>query len=71
VRYTRGQPTHVWELMKGKRNEALDLRVYGMAAISLLRPNFAALAARLSETEPSPMPVRRPLQTIRSNYLGR
>lgn len=73
VRYTRGQPTHVWELGKGKRNEALDTRVYGMATISLLRPNFAALASRLASDEPrttAPV-VNRPRVAIRSNYLRR
>jgi phage terminase large subunit GpA-like protein len=54
VRYSRGHPTHVWELVKGKRNEALDMRVYAMALIALLRPNFEALASRL-------MPGAKPL----------
>ncbi len=57
VRYTKGHPTHVWELPKGKRNEALDLRVLGMAALVLLRPNLAALADRLKSETRSPPPA--------------
>lgn len=63
VRYTRGQPTYVWELVKGKRNEALDCRVYGMAAIALLRPNFEALANRIESPKPAPVPVARRAET--------
>jgi phage terminase large subunit GpA-like protein len=54
VRYSKGHPMHVWELPKGKRNEALDLRVLGMAALALLRPNFAALAERMKTERRSP-----------------
>jgi phage terminase large subunit GpA-like protein len=65
VRYTKGHPTHVWELVKGRRNEALDLRVYGLAIISLLRPNFAALAERLrNEDSNSPPAAPQPRRAI-------
>jgi hypothetical protein len=38
----------VWEnVAKDKRNESLDLRIYGMAALRLLKPNFDALEKRL------------------------
>jgi phage terminase large subunit GpA-like protein len=47
VKYSHGHPEFVWVLPKGERNEALDLRVYGMALLALLRPNFEALAERL------------------------
>ena len=36
----KGLPKPVWELTPGKRNEALDCRVYAMAGLELLRPNF-------------------------------
>jgi phage terminase large subunit GpA-like protein len=47
VKYSHGHPEFVWVLPKGERNEALDLRVYGMALVALLRPNFEALAERI------------------------
>ncbi|MFD2087847.1 hypothetical protein ACFSND_22025 [Brevibacillus brevis] len=43
----------VWEnVAKDKRNEPLDLRVYGLAALRLLKPDFEALEKRLRETDP-------------------
>ncbi|QQE75709.1 phage terminase large subunit family protein [Brevibacillus composti] len=45
-----GQVVMVWEnVAKDRRNEPLDLRVYGMAALRLLNPNFEALEKRLKE----------------------
>jgi phage terminase large subunit GpA-like protein len=44
TRYTRGQGIRKWEKIRPSiRNEALDLRVYAMAALAILRPNFKAL----------------------------
>ena len=45
-----GIPKPVWELPSGKRNEALDCRVYAIAALELLRPDFAKWQEHL-ETE--------------------
>lgn len=36
----RGYPKLEWELPKGKRNEALDIRVYNIAGLNILNPNF-------------------------------
>lgn len=47
--YSHGQPVHRWVCPKGTRNEALDLRVYGLATLALVKPNWAALAERLKE----------------------
>lgn len=69
VRYSKGHPTHVWELQKGKRNEALDLRVYGMAALALLRPNFEALAERIAPNEPAALPAPQIIARRKGNYL--
>ncbi|MDX5091636.1 terminase gpA endonuclease subunit, partial [Lactobacillus crispatus] len=53
-RKKNGQTVMVWEnVAKDKRNEPLDLRVYGLAAVRLLNPNFEALEKRLRETEPT------------------
>lgn len=67
VKYSMGRPTHAWVLPKGKRNEALDLRVYGLALISLLRPNFDALAERI---KPDHFPqAEQPVARRPSSYL--
>jgi len=49
--YSHGQPMHRWICPKGKRNEALDLRVYQLALIALLRPNWTALAERIKPNQ--------------------
>ncbi len=47
VRYVRGVGVRVWQKIKqGLRNEALDVRVYAMAALAILKPNWARLAER-------------------------
>ncbi len=44
TRYEKGHPKQVWVLPSGKRNEALDCRVYAMAAKNILNPNYGKLA---------------------------
>ena len=44
TKFVNGHPTRVWVLSKGRRNEALDCRVYGMAALHILNPNLEELA---------------------------
>lgn len=59
-----GQVIKVWENIGDKRNEPLDLRVYNLAAINLLKPNFEALERRLKEattgTKTSPAQKKKP-----------
>ncbi len=51
IRKSKGQPVTVWEsIAPDKRNEPLDLRVYNLAALHLLKPNFDALEKKLRET---------------------
>jgi len=45
TRYVRGFPKRVW-VKKRPRNEALDIRVYSDAILSLRRPNWAEIARR-------------------------
>ncbi len=51
ITYHNGFPRHEWFLPAGKRNEALDLRVYNLAAWDAhkyhTRPNLEKLAARI------------------------
>lgn len=42
-RFRAGQPVLSWELKPGTRNEALDCRVYAMAALAILNPDWRAL----------------------------
>lgn len=72
VAYRMGRPTHRWVLNKGDRNEALDLRVYALALISLLRPQWQALAERVKpDYVPVASHVQRPRLVTKSNYLRR
>jgi phage terminase large subunit GpA-like protein len=46
TKLTKGVAVRRWEKIKpGSRNEALDLRVYAMAALAILRPNLEKFAA--------------------------
>jgi len=50
IRKEKGRTVTAWEnIAKDKRNEPLDLRVYALAALQLLKPNFEALEKRLKE----------------------
>lgn len=39
----RGFPVLEWELLRGRRNEALDARVYNIAALNVIKPDFDVL----------------------------
>ena len=50
TRFTQGIPRRVWQKKSGgRRNEALDIRVYNLAAYEILNPNMAALKSRISQ----------------------
>ena len=51
TRYHKGFPVRKWEKSSGRRNEALDCRVYGLAALHIINPNLEMLAASIKETE--------------------
>jgi phage terminase large subunit GpA-like protein len=56
TRFTRGFPRREWVKVRS-RNEALDCRVYAMAALYLLKPSWAARAKRLG---PGAKKIRKP-----------
>jgi len=43
TKHERGKKRLLWELPAGHRNEALDCRCYGLAALNILNPNFELL----------------------------
>lgn len=70
TKFVNGHPTRVWVLKKGKRNEALDCRVYGLAALHILNPNLDALAEeqerqRIQQNREKPQP-----DTNDSNWIS-
>lgn len=72
VTYSHGRPVHRWVCKKGDRNEALDIRVYALALIALLKPRWEALKERTKPGYVAPPPaLRRPLRRARSYYLSR
>src|SRR5205823_2720634 len=71
TRFRFGQPYKMFE--QHGRNEALDARVYAMAALEMLRPNYAKLAENLklaavknenAAVESKPPMIRRPQRSI-------
>jgi len=42
TKYDKGHPKRVWVKTRA-RNEALDINVYNLAALSILNPNFKAI----------------------------
>lgn len=48
IRYVKGQPVREWHKHDKARNEALDCRVYALAALKVNPPNFKRLAERLA-----------------------
>ena len=57
VRTKAGIRERKWVLKEGRRNEALDVRIYSMAAMIILNPNFKRIA---SKADSSPDPVTTP-----------
>lgn len=59
TRYTKGFPKRIYEKQSGQRNEALDMRVYSLACLEILRPNIAAIRGTLKKEEKAKEPERR------------
>lgn len=71
TKYTRGFPRREWVKAKGTRNEALDRRVYSIAALEVLNPNYDIIRARLT-TAPrdiSPKPTGQEGAVQPSGYI--
>lgn len=81
TKYVRGVKQRIWEKIKQKeRNEALDLRVYAMAALAILNPNFRKIAENLAAEMESAgktdmetvveTPSKSPKKTVKRPFLG-
>lgn len=63
TKFTRGFPKREWLKDSGRRNEALDCRVYAFAAFVMARPQLDKVAYRLkkdaerAEPQPAPKPA--------------
>lgn len=70
TKFINGHPTRIWVMPKGRRNEALDCRVYGLAALHILNPNLDALAKE-QERERLKQKQEQTKETVQSNeWLG-
>ncbi|MFY9589548.1 phage terminase large subunit family protein [Rickettsia endosymbiont of Halotydeus destructor] len=74
TRYNKGFPVRKWEKPSGRRNEALDCRVYALAALHILNPNLEVLASKMQAVKPqiqeeekvelvNYIPVRKPVSS--------
>ena len=52
--YYKGFPVRKWEKPNGRRNEALDCRVYALAALHILNPDLEMLADKMQKKESKP-----------------
>lgn len=57
TRKSKGFPIRVYELPAGKRNEALDIRVYAYAALQSLRVKWGVAAAAAQRRPAAPAPA--------------
>lgn len=72
LRYVKGQPIREWHKPDKARNEALDCRVYALAALKIMQPSMRRFAARLGvehrplpgEAKPAPAPANDNAQEI-------
>lgn len=60
TRYVKGHPIREWHKMRD-RNEALDCRVYAMAALKLMNPNLKRLSDRMVEEDGDEQEAERPV----------
>ena len=64
VKYFQGRPETYYEKIKGRRNEPLDLRVYWLATLDILRPNVPEIRKSLVRPEQAPKEyVLKPAET--------
>lgn len=68
VRYSRGQPTRLFERIPGREAEALDCVVYGFAARQLVQPNWPQRRDQLCQVDGG-SDAAMSKRVIRSNWM--
>jgi phage terminase large subunit GpA-like protein len=59
--YVKGQPVRTWDKPDKARNEALDCRVYALAALKIMQPSFKRLTEKLRPAS-APAPIKPPIE---------
>ncbi|HKY46137.1 MAG TPA: terminase gpA endonuclease subunit [Pyrinomonadaceae bacterium] len=65
IRYVKGQPVREWHKPDRARNEALDCRVYALAALKIMQPSMRRMAAKLAvrpRADPGAAQIARPIR---------
>jgi phage terminase large subunit GpA-like protein len=57
ISFKRGFAVREWHKAEGRRNEALDVRVYALAVLRWLNPDWVKVAAKAKKSEAPPVPV--------------
>lgn len=70
TKYTRGFPHRVW-IKTRTRNEALDARVYAMAALAILSPNYDQISKVYSKSKLKKEDSSEPNKTTKPRAPGR
>ncbi|QTI81481.1 phage terminase large subunit family protein (plasmid) [Roseomonas marmotae] len=65
TKYVKGFPVREWHKTR-PRNEALDCRVYALAALKIVNPSFKRAAQRLGQMDkqPAPAPAPEPVEQM-------
>ena len=67
--YKNGFPVKIYRKIR-PRNEVLDILVYALAAVEILRPNFAAIAKRIEAATNAPEPAKKVVKDDDSDALS-
>ncbi|QQX80850.1 phage terminase large subunit family protein [Shewanella sp. KX20019] len=67
TKFHMGFPKKVWEKTR-PRNESLDIRVYALAALTLLNPNYEAIQANLVPVKNQE--IKRRKRVVKSAFIG-
>jgi len=57
TKYNKGFAKRVYEKTSGVRNEAIDMRVYSLGVLDVLRPDIAAIKRNLTAKPDKPKPI--------------
>ena len=75
TKYTKGFPYQVYEKAPGARNEAIDLRVYNLACLRALNPDFPKIKAKIEKIiaemndQPTEKAEKKP-QKVKKSWLN-